>query len=49
MGETRIRDLPADPGTDRDAWLDLWGLLQLEPLDKSYSGALRHFGAFVEE
>jgi NAD(P)-dependent dehydrogenase (short-subunit alcohol dehydrogenase family) len=49
MGETRIRDLPADPGTDCDAWLDLWGLLQLEPLDKSYSGALRHFGAFVEE
>jgi NAD(P)-dependent dehydrogenase (short-subunit alcohol dehydrogenase family) len=48
MSETRIRDLPAETGTDPDAWLELWNSLKLEPLDKSYSGALRHFGAFLE-
>jgi NAD(P)-dependent dehydrogenase (short-subunit alcohol dehydrogenase family) len=49
MAETRIRELPADPASDPGAWRDLWDSLQLEPLDRSYSGALRHFAAFVGE
>lgn len=49
MAETRIRDLPRGAGTDPTAWLELWDSLQLEPLDRSYSGALRHFAAFVDD
>jgi NAD(P)-dependent dehydrogenase (short-subunit alcohol dehydrogenase family) len=49
MAETRIRDLPSGAGPGSDAWLELWDSLQLEPLDRSYSGALRHFGAFVDD
>ena len=49
MAETRIRELPADPASDPGAWRDLWDSLKLEPLDRSYSGALRHFAAFVGE